>query len=206
MKRLFALGVMTVAVLGFSAQSAFAWWPCFPLCGCCKKSKCCTTISIKQYNAFTPVCCGSLHCDGCCPVNMSPPCCGVQSMCGPGIFGLGASCYGGGCCEGGSCCADSCGGQLPAATSLPQAQPNTAYTAPLPAQSRMPMGAPVHQTGYQPMMNPYMGMNPYAQQMNPYMGMNPYAQQMNPYMGMNPYAQQMNPYAQQMNPYYWQGK
>jgi len=38
----------------------------FPHCGfgCCG---CCCEFRIRQYNAFTPVCCGSITCDGCMP-------------------------------------------------------------------------------------------------------------------------------------------
>ena len=81
MKKLFALGFLSLAAIGLASGPAAAWWPCFP-CSC--KSCCTTTICLKQYNAFTPVCWGSLTCDGCCPMNFG--CC-------PGMGGYG---FGGG--------------------------------------------------------------------------------------------------------------
>jgi len=60
MKKIFALFVSSLAALAGVAGSASAW------CGdCCCSSKCCATICLRPYNAFTPVCCGSLCVDGC---------------------------------------------------------------------------------------------------------------------------------------------
>ena len=55
MKRnILTLGLLSLAALGLGAAEASAYWWRF----CCCQSKCCT-ISIKPYNAFSPVCCGS---------------------------------------------------------------------------------------------------------------------------------------------------
>src|SRR5207244_4845086 len=48
-----------------------------------KGSCCSTTICLRQYNAFTPVCSGTLNCDGCCPLNLS---CGYPGS-GPAVIG-----------------------------------------------------------------------------------------------------------------------
>jgi len=58
MKKIFALFVSSLALVAAAAGSASAW--CNDCCG-----KCCATICLRPYNAFTPVCCGSLCCDGC---------------------------------------------------------------------------------------------------------------------------------------------
>ena len=86
MKKIIALGLLALIAVGYDAGRASAWWPWFG--GCCS-NKCTTTISLKQYNAFTPICCGSLYCDGCCPLNLAG--CG-QGICGPGILGMGGMC------------------------------------------------------------------------------------------------------------------
>jgi hypothetical protein len=52
MKKLLAITLVTVSVLGLASGRAFAW----PIrhCWCCNK---CCNISCTQYNAFSPWCC-----------------------------------------------------------------------------------------------------------------------------------------------------
>ena len=120
MKKLTALGLLSVVALGCASSSASAWWPCFPLCGCCK-SKCCSTICCRQYNAFTPVCTGSICCDGCCPINMgSGGCCPSSGNC---------------CVGGGDGC---CLGQLPAPGAIGMPNMGMPMMAGAPMQGPMP--------------------------------------------------------------------
>lgn len=59
-------------------------WPCGG-CGCCC-GKCCSTICVRPYNAFSPCCSGTIFCDGCMP--LGSPGCG-QPACGcpsPGVL------------------------------------------------------------------------------------------------------------------------
>lgn len=165
MKKLFAFGLMAV-MFAWSAKPAAAWWPCYPLCGCDKKgSKCCASITIKQYNAFTPICCGSMSCDGCCPINLSG--CGA-GVCGPGMLGCAMSPAGPMCADpcAGACFAgcDGCGlGHLPATGNpAPAAVPAPTYKAPAPTPTSYYMGNPymVQPAAYQHMMVQPMMVNP----------------------------------------------
>jgi len=61
--KLCVLTALSLAGLALSAAPASAWWLCHN-CGCNRYS---TVIVCRPYNAFTPVCSGSLVCDGCCP-------------------------------------------------------------------------------------------------------------------------------------------
>src|SRR4051794_14589629 len=75
------LGLLSVAGLLLSlTQDAAALWPF----NCCGGHHCDMHICCRQYNAFTPVCWGNVHCDGCCP-NFG---CGMGS-CMPGMCGMG---------------------------------------------------------------------------------------------------------------------
>lgn len=189
MKKLFALGLLLAAMFGWSAQTALAWWPCYPLCGCDKKgSSCCASITIKQYNAFTPICCGSMHCNGCCPMDLT----GGGSVCGPGMMG---------CAAAGAACYDPCGaaaicsgcGQLPAVSPAPIAVPGYQAPAPTPMEGARPMSynpymvySAVQPAAYRPMYTP-------AYQM----------MQAAPNYQMMPVAP--NP-VQYSTPYYWNGR
>src|SRR5438105_12572174 len=117
MKKLFSLALMSLAAVSWMTPTASAWWPCFP--SCCK-SCCTTTICLRQYNAFTPVCSGTLNCNGCCPLNLScgypgsgPAVVGPDCMNGAGYGGYGP--YGSSVYTGGYPM-----GQLPPATMLTQ--------------------------------------------------------------------------------------
>lgn len=154
MKKLLALGVLSLAALGLAAGSVAAWWPCYPLC--CKSSKCCASITIRQYNAFTPICCGNMSCNGCCPISPCGP-----AMCGPGLLGCGP----GGCAAGptmySSGCESCCLGQLPAAgTALQSYQasmPAPMNARPMPTSGVWPQAMPhgmIQSASYQPMYYP----------------------------------------------------
>lgn len=95
MKRFLLAAVLSVGTLALTSGQASA----FPFrCKCYNK---CCTFCVKPYNAFSPVCCGTLFCDGCCP----------QFGCKTQQFPAGP------CCEAGhpdGACADgSCGGGAP---------------------------------------------------------------------------------------------
>jgi hypothetical protein len=111
MKRLIAAGFLSMAVLGLATAPASALFH-----HCC--DKCCSYICCRQYNAFTPVCFGSISCIGCCPIGNGAPLAyppGLNGCCDP-------------CADG--CCGPSCGsgdccgvGELPAPGSYPIAPP-----------------------------------------------------------------------------------
>ena len=81
MKKLLFSSILGLAALGLSAAPSQAWtfgliphhcWPCSCFgCGC---DKCCGTVCIRPYNAFSPVASGSMCFDGC-----NPFCCGGYS-------------------------------------------------------------------------------------------------------------------------------
>jgi hypothetical protein len=118
MKRLLVLSLLTIGAVGLTAAGADAWFK-----GCCRPRcchRCCTTLCIKPYNAFSPVAYGNIVADGCMPVNIY----GGQLPCGPSVFNGG---YGGGC-AGGSCFSSGCceGACLPApgaVAGVPQIMP-----------------------------------------------------------------------------------
>ncbi len=87
MKKLLTSTLLAVAALTIQAAPSFAgccFGLCYKHCGCCG---CGAKFCVRQYNAFSPVCCGTVFCDGCCPF-------------GSGGYGGG---YGGGACAGGMC-------------------------------------------------------------------------------------------------------
>src|SRR5712692_5771129 len=69
----YVIGLLSLAALGAGVQQAAAF---FGRDCCCNKY--CTTICCRPYNAFTPVCFGSIVCDGCCPLQSCTP----PSYCG----------------------------------------------------------------------------------------------------------------------------
>jgi len=75
--KLCVLTALSLAGLALSATPASAWWLCHH-CDCNRYS---TVIVCRPYNAFTPVCSGSLVCDGCCP--FSCPNLPSGAACGP---------------------------------------------------------------------------------------------------------------------------
>jgi hypothetical protein len=54
MRKVLAISLVSVSVLGLTAGQAAAWW--FPLF-----KPCCKTVHCKQYNAFSPFCCDDLQ-------------------------------------------------------------------------------------------------------------------------------------------------
>jgi hypothetical protein len=148
MKKLLTLGLLSLAALAFTTGSASAW----PFFGKC--NQCCTTICLRQYNAFSPICCGDVNM-GCCPINLNGCC----------RFGMGGGnqCYGGAGYGGGACYAGSgdacCLGELPAPgmMSTPAAAGAPNFQAPLPNPNQGPQ--PLSYGGM-PMCNPYF---PYVQ-------------------------------------------
>jgi hypothetical protein len=117
MKRLLFAAVLSVAgaVLTTGQASAGLFNKC---CGCT------TTICIRPYNAFSPVCCGALACDGCFPFAGGP---GAGQ---PQGWGSGYCCpspWSCGTCPSGYS-GDSCG----TCSSGPGMPPATAQTAPAP--------------------------------------------------------------------------
>jgi hypothetical protein len=174
MKKLFALGFLSLAALAWASAPASAGWPCFGCGGCC--NKCCNTVCIRQYNAFTPICCGSLSCNGACPMTFGG--CGIayspystEGAAMPNSFTTtylnGEGCY---------------SGELPAPGMLSSPSPmmsaSSNFQAPLPAGAA---GQP-------------MSWNPYMMQ-SPMMQAAAYQAMYGPQMMANPYAGGM--------PYYW---
>ncbi len=106
MKRFLLATVVSVAAIALTSGQASAghFHHCY--------SKCCT-FCCKPYNAFSPICCGTLFCDGCCP---QFGCQMHQPPGGPGPAG-GAGCPDGACAYGagldGACADGSCGGGAP---------------------------------------------------------------------------------------------
>jgi hypothetical protein len=99
MKKLLPSITLAIASLAAFSGAANAWgaFGLFSGCHCC--STCGGTITLRQYNAFSPVACGSMMFQGCV---LSPP---------PAMAGYG---------DGGSCGDGSC-------ASLPGTQPAMAY-------------------------------------------------------------------------------
>jgi hypothetical protein len=168
MKKLFSSALLALAVSGFAASPSFAWtFGLFPhSCGCCG---CGAKFCVRQYNAFSPVCCGTICCDGCCPFGGG----GMGGGCGPcadGMCGDGMCCPGGSCglnfsgvpscpssCCGGGCADGACLGSLPAAESVapdgaaPPASNPVVGPSPLPGS--MPAGPTSQAVGYRGIQN-----------------------------------------------------
>lgn len=165
MKKLIALAVLSVAGLMVTVGHASAWW-------CCHKcaNTCCTTICIHPYNAFTPICCGNLACNGCCPINLTQGCCQQgcgYPQCGPcygaAPYGYGPSCYGAGCGDSSAYglgqlpILDATQQRTPAMSPAPAAAPQTAsptYQGPVPAPKAGPTSyVPTLQSSQLPMIS-----------------------------------------------------
>src|SRR4051794_41712875 len=94
MKKILVLGLLSLTALSVLPQQLFAFKRCWRCCRCTQR------IIVRPYNAFTPVCCGSITGIGCNPLSLG--CCapGAGFMgCGPGPCM--PSCFTGGCCYGG---------------------------------------------------------------------------------------------------------
>src|SRR5581483_2173642 len=107
MKRQHAtLGLLSLAVLGICAPQGSAFWFCKDR-GYLKYS---TYIVCRPYNAFSPICSGSITCDGCCPsfggcLPMGG--CGYSPMCAPPMV-TSPLCFSPPCCPSPPVCCDPC--------------------------------------------------------------------------------------------------
>jgi hypothetical protein len=159
MKKLFFAASMVLGSLALTASPAPAkTFGLFPHCGLCCGGcgKCCSTFCVRQYNAFTPVCCGSVTCMGCTPFSCGGPGCGGPGCGGPGYGypGYGAPGYGYPAPE-----APCCGGVV-ADPNLPPAPAGTNCSMRTPPPQ--PYAGPVQTAayyqpnayGYAPMMAP----------------------------------------------------
>ncbi len=171
-----ALGLLGVAglLVGFAQDSDAGWFD--HCCGChhCDMHICC-----RQYNAFTPVCFGNVHCIGCCPQtcgmpeSCSVPQCGMPPgpMCGAGMpFGYGPPPM----------------AMMPPGMGMPPGMPMSPVM--MPQGAPMPPGAPTPPNGTMPPIN-----NHTAQYGNPMM-----------YYGVQPAAYYAYPgYYPQAYPWNW---
>jgi hypothetical protein len=142
-KMLFSM-IVGLASLGMGAAPSqagtFGLFVCGGSCGgcggcggcglfkhCC--SKCCSTICVRDYNAFSPSFCGNMTFNGCNPL------CGGSPGCGPSIQG---------CPSCGGCAAEPCGPAMnpgPEARSMPYGGPAQSAAMGMYPPSVMPMGA-----------------------------------------------------------------
>ena len=141
------IGLMGLVAFAVSVPQVHAWI-CWRRC-CCKYS---TYICCRPYNAFTPVCYGSICCNGCCPMQFScgsgGPCC-PQPCCGPSMVSQG-------CCEADLGPAHMPYGPQPILQPAPGPGPNWVPPGPTPMVSQAPamwnysMPQQVQQTSYYP--------------------------------------------------------
>src|SRR6202043_792644 len=106
---------------------------CFCHKHCCHQ-RCCTTICCEPYNAFSPVCCGTVTCCGCCPIAFNPCC---QPMCCPPPCCPPPCCPAPDCCPSyGPACSEGCGscdlGQLPVLDNKVVAPSAPVFQGPMP--------------------------------------------------------------------------
>jgi hypothetical protein len=140
MKKLFVLGILSLGALGMAAQDSaaglFHRWCCGHHCGHHSLKIC-----VRPYNAFTPICSGTLNCVGCNPFTMHggpspmmPPMMppywggfgGYEDACAP-------SCVSSGCCDSSTLPAPAPGTPLPSAPGAPPAPGgNGGFTPPPP--------------------------------------------------------------------------
>lgn len=117
MKKLLPAAILALIVSGVMTSESFAWGCCFGLIphrGCCGCCGCGAQFCVRQYNAFSPVCCGTVFCDGCCPFGAGG---GGYGGCGMGAMGGMMPFAGtmGGCCGPGGCGNGAYLGSLPPA-------------------------------------------------------------------------------------------
>lgn len=155
--KLFVLTALSLAGVALSAAPASAGWLCRHFC----HNRCSMTVVCRPYNAFTPVCCGSLVCDGCCPISCSNL--GNGACCSPGLGNpLLAMCH------------DPAGINAVARQMQPMMMQAPMMAMPAPQmpmnmQTQMPMTYPVAPAGYQQAMTPvYYPIMPNTMPMNPY--------------------------------------
>jgi hypothetical protein len=132
------LGLLSLAGLlwGAATTDAGIFGHCCGCHHCCDIKICC-----RPYNAFSPICCGNLFCDGCCPspCGGAVGCCNFPSWgCGmpaPVCSGFAEACVPSGCAPGGAPC-----------QSLPSAPPAT-------PTGTTPSGPAPSGTGVPPILN-----------------------------------------------------
>ena len=200
-----ALGLVGVAGLLLSVTADANAWLFSHCCGHC----CNMQITCRQYNAFTPFCSGTVHCDGCCPNFGCAPMnfgCGGCGMPGPvmAAFGGGYPMMAGwGDAPAGM--ASHMPAMLPPGTPIPTALPMPP-NMPLPPGAPMPPGPAVPPaSNVPPILNHtaqggspgyYYGVQPASYYgYYGYNGYNPYAAYwaaMAPYYGYS-YGQQAQP-------------
>ena len=162
--KFFVLTAFSLAGAALTAAPASAGWLLRHFCG---GHRCETVIVCRPYNAFTPVCSGSMVCDGCCPFpfpgmhngGCHGPGCGGNPLLGLGHDPVGLQAM-----------------QQPMLMPHPAvAMPPQQFQVPMPApqQTQMPMTYPIHpaayQQGYYPMYYPAYQHPAHQQQMvNPY--------------------------------------
>ena len=157
--KMYVLTALSLACLGLSARPASAWW--LHRCGCNRYS---TIIVCRPYNAFTPVCSGSMVCDGCCP--FACPNCAPGACCSPALTNPLLS-----------MCNDPAGiygyAQAQPMMMAPQAMPMPApqFQAPVPVptqQTQAPMNYNLQPAAYQQGYPAYYPLYPAPMNVNPY--------------------------------------
>jgi hypothetical protein len=153
MKKLLPSAILALVVSGLATVPSFAgccFGLCYHHCGCCG---CGAMFCVRQYNAFSPVCCGTVYCDGCCP--FGPP----GGGCGPAGCGLPFSgmpaCGPGGCpgpCADGVCQGAPVGGGAPCGDGACLGSLPPSDLAPGAPASGAPVGAPTTVTN--PVVSP----------------------------------------------------
>ncbi len=139
MKTMLTAALAALAAMGLSARpasaGAFGLFTCPSCCGCCGGCNFC----VRPYNAFSPVCSGTLFCDGCMPFG----------SCGPGCLNYGGlpACGYPGCLNGScsGCMNGSCSAQMPPMGVMPAAPAGPDLQS-LP--SPMPKGPPTTSAAY----------------------------------------------------------
>ncbi len=126
MKKLLPGVMMAFASLTALAGSASAGHTFGLFTGCCCCKACGGTITLRQYNAFSPVACGSMMFQGC--VVAPPP----QQPYYGGFDGFGGEVIGGDCGDG------SCGSGIPVGQ-MPAGFPGGAFTYPNAAYTYGPL-------------------------------------------------------------------
>ncbi|GEM_PF-5660472 len=162
--KLFVLTALSLAGLALSAAPASAWW----LQRHCGINRYSTVVVCRPYNAFTPVCSGSLVCDGCCP--FSCPQLPRGAACSP-VLGnpLLAMCNDPAGINAAACQMQPMMMMQAPAMAMPQQQLPMNMQVPMNMQAQMPMAYQVMPAGYQQSMTPvYYQVMPAPMSVNPY--------------------------------------
>ncbi|MBI2807321.1 MAG: hypothetical protein HYX68_20255 [Planctomycetes bacterium] len=191
-RKILAVGLLSLSCLALFTGESQAFFgllsPYHPSSLWNRHNRYVTHITVRPYNAFTPICWGNLVCDGVCP---SP--CGVASGCMPMTMGVPQFPCSGGACVGMPYFGNGYAQNTATVSDMPMTPP--VYNAPAPQQFVPPSPNPIGPTT---MMYPPRGVSQASYPM--------YAPQYYPTY----YMPQYNPYymgwtAPQPMPYYWQG-